>query len=291
MAHKNKNPGRSSDAPPVQSAPRKRTGVELRLSPTASIFVYTGNSQNQGARPYQEDSFGYSNIVDSKLVSAKGVFAILSDGMGGLSNGKSVADYVVQTAIALFDSINPKADISQQLKNIAQFINEGVCKQYIAADGSSKAGATMVLAYIFKNRIYWITMGDSRLYCFRNGHLLQMNEDHDYKNQMYREYIERGGSLRDIENDPQKDSLVCFVGRAEVPYVDVSLKGYKIRPNDTFVLCSDGIYNGIRHDLMKEILANFQAQDASDRIVSTVVNARLPGQDNMTVMVINCAKH
>ena len=271
--------------------PPMAPGVELKLTPTASIFVSTGNSQNQGARPYQEDSFGYTNIVDSNIVSEKGLFAILSDGMGGLSNGKSVADYVVQTAIALFESMNPKGNISQQLKNIAQFINEGVTKQYIGADGSSKAGATMVLAYIFKSRIYWVTVGDSRLYLFRNGHLLQMNEDHDYKNQMYREYIEHGGSISDIENDRQKDSLVCFIGRAENPYVDASLRGYKIRPNDTFVLCSDGIYNGIRHDLLKEILANFPAQEASDSIVSTVVNSRLPGQDNMTVMVINCTKH
>ncbi len=168
------------------------------------------------------------------------MLAILSDGMGGLANGKSVADYVVQASIAMFDSINPQADISEQLMNIVRYINNSVCEQY-AADGSSKAGATMVFAYIFKNRIYWITVGDSRLYCYRNGNLLQMNEDHDYKNQLYREYINEGGNLQDVEQDGQKDSLVCFIGKREIPYVDVSIKGYKIKPNDTFVLCSDGI--------------------------------------------------
>ena len=267
-----------------------KAGVELKLTSGVSMHINTGNSQNQGARPYQEDSFGYSNIIDSNIVTNKGMLAILSDGMGGLANGKSVADYVVQASIAMFDSINPQANISEQLENIVRYINDSVCEQY-AADGSSKAGATMVFAYIFKNRIYWITVGDSRLYCYRNGHLLQMNEDHDYKNQLYREYINEGGNLQEVEEDGQKDSLVCFIGKKEIPYVDVSLKGYRIKPNDTFVLCSDGIYNGISQDSMKDILSNYDAQTASDKIVSNVLSSRFPGQDNMTVMVIKCEKN
>lgn len=290
MANKyNKNRGIRSDTPPVY-VPPARAGVELKLTSGTSMYINTGNSQNQGARPYQEDSFGYSNIIDSNIVTNKGMLAILSDGMGGLANGKSVADYVVQASIAMFDSLNPQANISEQLENIVRYINDSVCEQY-AADGSSKAGATMVFAYIFKNRIYWITVGDSRLYCYRNGHLLQMNEDHDYKNQLYREYINEGGNLQDVEEDGQKDSLVCFIGKREIPYVDVSLKGYRIKPNDTFVLCSDGIYNGISQDSMKDILSNYDAQTASDKIVSNVLSSRFPGQDNMTVMVIKCEKN
>ncbi len=292
MAIKNNKKHESrSDVPMNFDSSSIKAGVELKLTPSASMYINTGNSQNQGARPYQEDSFGYSNIIDSKIVSNKGMLAILSDGMGGLSNGKSVADYVVQTSIAMFDSINPQGNISEQLENILQYINNNVCDQYGGANGSSNAGATMVFAYIFKNRIYWITAGDSRLYCFRNGNLLQMNEDHDYKNQLYRRYIDEGGDIRDADEDAQKDSLVCFIGKKDIPYVDVSLKGYRIKPNDTFVLCSDGIYNGISADAMKEILMNNDAQTASDKIVSTVVNSRFPGQDNMTVMVIKCEKN
>ena len=277
------------DILPMQAVSEPKIGIELKLINGVSMHIDTGNSQNQGARPYQEDSFGYSNITNSNIVSNKGVFAILSDGMGGLSNGKSVADYVVQASIAMFESINPKINISSQLENIVRYINDNVCEQYVA-DGSSKAGATMVLAYIFKNRIYWITVGDSRLYCYRNGHLLQMNEDHDYKNQLYREYINDGGSIQEVEENVQKDSLVCFIGKKDIPYTDVSLTGYRIKPGDIFVLCSDGIYNGISQDTMKELLTKGDAQAASDSIVENVVNSRLPGQDNMTVMIIKCEK-
>lgn len=289
LALKNRNRGSDNKSADIYITAESKAGVELKLTSNASIYINTGNSQNQGARPYQEDSFGYSNIIDSGVVSAKGMLAILSDGMGGLSNGKSVADYVVQASIAMFESINPRDNISGQLESIVRAINNKVCEQY--ADGNvSKAGATMVFAYIFKNRIYWITVGDSRLYCFRNGNLLQMNEDHDYKNQLYRDYLNGEGSIINAETDEQKDSLVCFIGKQDIPYADVSLKGYKIKPNDTFILCSDGIYNGISQDKMKDILSNHDAQEASDKIVSEVLSSRLPGQDNMTVMVIKCER-
>lgn len=289
MAYNKKNRGTQETVQQASVTPSQNTGVELKLTTGASMFINTGNGQNQGARPYQEDAFGYSNIIDSGIVSNKGMFAILSDGMGGLSDGKNVSNYVVQTSISLFDSINPRFSIPEQLKKIAHHINKGICSKY-AVEGKSKAGATMVLAYIFKNRIYWITLGDSRLYCFRKGHLLQMNEDHDYKNQLLRKYINEGGSLQEIEADRQKDSLVCFIGKKDLPYADVSLKGYKIKPNDTFVLCSDGIYNAITEDTIKELLTRYDAQVASDKIVSEVVRAGFPGQDNMTVMVIKCEK-
>ena len=264
-------------------------GVEMRLAPGASIYIKTGNCQNRGARNYQEDSFGYSNIVSSDVVSNKGLFAVLSDGMGGLTNGKEVADYVVQTSISLFEALNPTRKISTQLEKIAESINENVCAKY-GAGATSKAGATLVIAFFFKNRIYWVAVGDSRLYCYRNGYLFQMNEDHDYKNKLFRRFIDDRGKLETAFKDPQRDSLVSFVGKKDLPEIDVSLKGYKIMPGDIYVLCSDGIYNAINQDLLKNHLVRYDAQVASEQIVSSVLDARLPGQDNMTVMVIKCGR-
>lgn len=291
----NNQPERNPVGEDIIPAKTTDIGVELKLASNASMYINTGNSQDQGARSYQEDSFGYSNLIDSRIVSSKGVFAVLADGMGGLSNGKAVSDFVVQSAIAQFEAIDPHASISEQLIRIAYSINGQISKKYVV-DGSSKAGSTFVCAYIFKNRIYWLTIGDSRLYCYRRGHLLQMNEDHDYKNQLLRDYIDSGenadiSALKGIEANAQKDSLVSFIGKNGVPGVDVSLIGYRILPQDTFVLCSDGIYNGITQNNMKEILRASDAQTSSDQIVASVLKARLPGQDNMTVMVIKCDKH
>lgn len=264
-------------------------GTELKLTPRISMFINIGNCQNQGARTYQEDAFGYSNIVSSDVITNNGILAVLSDGMGGLKDGKIVSEYVVQGTVTLLDSIDPRKPVSPQLEAILNGLNENVCGRY-ASDGKSSAGATAVIAYIYKNRIYWAAVGDSRIYCLRKKHMLQMNEDHDYKNKLFRKYLDGEAELDEAENNPQKDSLISFIGREGMPCIDSSIKGFKIRPNDTFVLCSDGVYNGITEDTMREILLSNDAQSASEKIIDSVLAAGFPGQDNMTVMVIKCSK-
>lgn len=264
-------------------------GVKLRLARDAFMYVNTGNCQNQGARPYQEDSFGYSDIINSDVVSEKGLFAVLSDGIGGLSDGKEVSSYVVQAAISAFEGIDPRGSIHLMLKSIVEGINKNICENYVQ-NGVSTAGATVVLAYIFKNRIYWACAGDSRLYLLRNGKMLALNEDHDYKNELFREYLRENIELAAVESNPQRDSLVSFIGKAGQLNIDCSVTGFRIKPGDTFVLCSDGIYNGISDETMAEILSVNDAQEASEAIVRSVLDMRYPGQDNMTVMVIKCSK-
>lgn len=273
----------------MYNQPETSAGVEMVLAPGASIYIKTGNCQNQGARNYQEDSFGYSNIVSSETVSQRGMFAVLADGMGGLANGKQVADYVVQSSIALFESLNPTRKVGEQLERIAHYINDNVCSKFCSGN-VSKAGATLVLAFFYKNRVYWVTVGDSRLYLFRNGYLFQMNEDHDYKNKLLRKFMDDEGKLETAFKDPQKDSLVSFIGKKGLPEIDVSMKGFKILPDDIYILCSDGIYNAINQEQLKSHIVNYDAQIASEMIVSSVLDARLPGQDNMTVMVIKCRR-
>lgn len=293
MPFNNKNnTAAGKHAVPVQPAmPRVRTGlhVEVSLTQDASISIGIGNCQNQGMRHYQEDSFGYSNLGSSAAVTKRGFLAVLSDGMGGLANGKAAADCAVQTAIGLFDSLNPYLAIRPQLLNITRQINRSVCAKCNATE-AGRSGATLVCAYFYKNRIYWSTVGDSRLYCCRNGKILQMNEDHDYKNSLFREYLDGNLPLSAIESDPQKDSLVEYLGKEELGAIDCSIRGFRILPNDVFVLCSDGIYNGISPQTILSIVTSCDAQTAGEQIVQQVIGARIPSQDNMTVMVIQCEK-
>lgn len=272
----------------TENANDRSIGMELRLTDDISMMINIGNCQDQGARSYQEDSFGYTNIIDSDVISQKGFMAILSDGMGGLNNGKEVADYVVQNSISMFEKFVPMRQVGNQLKAIINASNEYVCSRY-SVNGVSSAGATAVLAYIYKNRLYWATAGDSRIYCLRNKNMIQLNEDHDYKNKLYRDFLDGLIQLSDAENDEQKDSLVSFVGKSGLENIEASIKGIRIRPGDIFVLCSDGIYNGISQESMREILLSNDPQTASENIVQSVVNAGYPGQDNMTVIVIKCS--
>ena len=59
-----------------------------------------------------------------------------------------------------------------------------------------------------------------------------------------------------------------------------------LRPNDLFVLCSDGLYNHVEDDEILAFMAERSPQQAADFLVRTTVERG--ASDNVTVLVVRC---
>jgi len=251
---------------------------------TKATFKF-GNAQHIGSRKTQEDSFGYSNIISSNEISKKGVLAVLADGMGGLSHGKQISEYAVSAAIRMFESFDYTLQFPQQLENMVMKINNQISENFWA-NGQSNAGSTLVAAFFYKTKFYWVSVGDSRIYILRNGGLYQVNEDHDYLNELLVKYMNGDSSLDIAKNHMQKDSLTSYIGNERLPYIDNNKRGLSLQKNDTIILCSDGIYNSISSSEFILQLLN-DPQPAVEKIVKSIVKKKIQQQDNLTIMVIN----
>jgi serine/threonine protein phosphatase PrpC len=203
----------------------KQQGVELFVDGGNYIIIKTGNCSHQGAREYQEDSFGWSNIIDSKIISEKGFAAIVADGMGGLANGKDISDYVVSSFIQMFSGLNYDASFPPQLEKIVERINDEVCRNF-SVNGQSGAGSTLVAIFVYKTKLYWVSVGDSRLYILRNNTLYAVNEDHDYFNQLLTDHMAGDITMQQIRTDKQKDTLASYIGNEKLPSVDANKKRF-----------------------------------------------------------------
>jgi protein phosphatase len=259
--------------------------AKLYIDSKKYMTVKTGNCSHAGAREYQEDSFGYSNIIDSSVITAKGFAAVLADGMGGLSNGRAISDYVVSSFIKMFDALDYSVPFSPQLQSISAKINAEVCRNF-STYGKSEAGSTLAAAFVFATKLYWVCIGDSRLYVLRNKRLFAVNEDHDYFNQLLSDFMMKKMSMEQIKADVQKDTLTSYIGNEQLPFIDSNKTGFPIQNGDRLVLCSDGVYNALSDDEMVDILRRDEPQTASEKISQAVLNKNIAGQDNLTVMVI-----
>jgi serine/threonine protein phosphatase PrpC len=249
------------------------------------VSYMTGNAQHIGKRKTQEDYFGFSDLSSSEKKSRKGICAVLADGMGGLSNGRQISEYVVSSTLALFDNLDYTLSICTQLKAIINKINEQVCREF-SQDGKSKAGSTFSTVVLYKDKLFWACVGDSRIYLFRNGYLYQLNEDHDYKNKLLKDYINGTGRLDAAHDDPQKDSLTSFIGNPDMQFIDANRLSFSLQKDDKIMLCSDGIYNALSDfELIKRLKE--QPQLACEKIAQDVLNKKISSQDNLTVMIIN----
>lgn len=262
----------------------KQPGIAVTIDDRDTMALLKfGNSQHIGDRRNQEDSFGYSSTSGSEI-SEKGVLAVLADGMGGLSNGKQISEYVVSASKAMFEKLDYAMPFPEQLENMVTKINSTVCENF-TFDGKSNAGSTMVVAFVYKTRLYWAAVGDSRLYLLREGLLYQINEDHDFFNEMMGQVIHDDMLLEEAQKNEQKDSLTSYVGSERLPYIDLCKRGFALQKEDKLVLCSDGVYNAVSNAEMVEYLQD-EPQSAADRLVRNIVKKKLPSQDNITVMVI-----
>lgn len=293
MFNKNKNgkPVNQADIipPTLEEVRESQPGVKLFLNGVEGSFltVKIGNCTHQGAREYQEDSFGYSDIIDSEVISRRGFAAVLADGMGGLSNGKEISDYVVRSFISMFEALDISAEnnFGCRLIDIAEKINAEVSRNFFK-DGRSGAGSTIAAAIVYKAKLFWVCMGDSRLYLLRNNILYTVNEDHDYFNQLLSDNLAGKITIAEINADKQKDSLTSYVGNEKLPFIDASKIGFSLQKDDTLLLCSDGIYAGLSNAEIISILNHNEPQRASEIITASVLDKNIAGQDNLTVMII-----
>lgn len=243
-----------------------------------------GNAQHIGKRKTQEDYFGFSDITNCETISRKGICAVLADGMGGLSNGRQTSEYVVGTTLALFKNLDYRFSICTQLECIAKKINEQVSIEY-SHGGKSQAGSTLAASVIYKDKLFWVCIGDSRIYLFRNGYLYQLNEDHNYKTKLLKEYIEGTGTLSNAFNDLQRESLISYIGNPDMPLIDANRLSFSLQKEDRIMLCSDGVYNALSdYELIRRLKE--EPQLASEKIAQDILDKNASLQDNLTIMVI-----
>lgn len=254
---------------------------------TPNIKIVPGNAQHIGSRSEQQDSFGFSDIYDDCSTNQYGVLAVLADGMGGLSGGKEVSHIAVQTFLHHYYCQSPNVSIKDRLIAALYEANSSILT-YAEQNGYvGRAGTTLIAAALLKQKLYWVSIGDSRIYLFKNNHLIQLTKDHIYANELD-EMAARGEiTLEDAHNDPQRASLTSYLGVEEIVELDVSETPINLQRGDSIILCSDGLYGSVTDSEMIEICASLPAQEAAEKLMESALSKHKNNQDNATVAILS----
>jgi len=245
------------------------------------------NAQDIGAREQQQDSFGFSNFNDSAFVLHGGVVAVVADGMGGMAHGNAASQTAVRSFLSGYAAKSPQESIPQALDRALKNANKAVVNLARSAGLEDGMGTTLVAAAVHHGSLYWISAGDSRVYLLRNGQVSKLNADHIYANELRQDMVEGKLSRAEAMGNAQRGDLTSYLGLDEVPEIDRNLRPFPIHTGESVILCTDGLYRGLRED---EIAASFQGdpQTACERLVQRVLAKHLPHQDNITVIALKC---
>lgn len=249
--------------------------------------IIPGNAQHIGSRQEQQDDFGFSDIDNSIFVSHGGVLALLTDGMGGLAKGREASLIAKNAMLTQYEQ-----------KSVSEPIPEALDRSLIAANGAvlemarldgreGEVGTTLVAAVIKDNELYWVSVGDSRIYLWRHGNLRQLSTDHDFKMHLSKEVLNGNISLEEAENHPERDALVSYLGLQELTEVDRNEEPLILEVGDRILLCSDGLYNAISEEEISQLISD-HPQDAADALIEAVISKGKHNQDNVTVAILAC---
>lgn len=181
------------------------------------------------------------------------VFAILCDGMGGLSKGelasstviRAYTDWISKCFIEIYDRINVDI-IKQQWLSILYDQNKQLI-QYGKLN-NCKLGTTATIMLLMNNRYHIMNVGDTRVYVLDEDIRL-ITRDHSLINLE----LERGILTEEQARvDTRKNILYQCVGVSENVFPDFYVGN--IEKDSVFLICSDGFRNKITNDEIYEYL-------------------------------------
>lgn len=206
----------------------------------------------------------------------KGLWAV-ADGMGGHAVGDVASQMVVDSLNDLappssFDAF--EVDVRECIYSVNSRLRREASKRQ-----EQVIGSTVAVLFAFDRRCLYLWAGDSRIYLYREGELRQLTRDHS----QLEELIARGVMRRDeAEKHVGANAITRAVGGKDT--LDLEGEVLEICDGDTFLLCSDGLYNEVSGTEIAEILIRGDCHYASDKLVDLAL-AR-GARDNVTAVVV-----
>ncbi len=265
-------------ARPQAATPVQRTVPEL----VTLSYSVTGN------RRYQQDAVFVS--PGRKLAANKKtrVLAVVCDGMGGMADGGRASQTAIQQMIQGFRQIEklPNVDIPAFFRQGIVMIDRMI-HDFPKEDGKG-SGTTMVAAIAEDNKLYWASVGDSRIYIIRGKQMRQVTHDHNYWFQLQKMVASGQLTMEEARAKPQKEALISFLGIGNVKLMDVSPQPFEMQYGDTIMLCSDGITKTLPDSQIHNIITNdiVSMEDKAKTLVNAAVTGNTHSQDNTSVAIL-----
>ena len=231
-------------------------------------------------RQNNEDSFGYWEPEDDGQFLRKGRLAVVADGMGGYEGGQEASRLAVETLVAVYRGFgggDPQTALVEALQAAHQQI-----RQYSFAHPELRGmGTTCTAAAIVQNALYYVHVGDSRLYLIRDGQITRVTRDHSYVGRL----VESGMiSPEEAETHPQRNILTAALGTNPDLIMDSPGQPEPLRSEDAIVICCDGLW-GLVHDReILEAVENNSAEQAGRKLIELA--RERGGPDNITVEIL-----
>ncbi len=227
---------------------------------------WSGMTDKGRVRPNNEDAFlaltfdarevrYLGKIGDGSLAGCDYVFAV-SDGMGGANSGEFASKIATEKITKLLprsfkqSATGIRESFGDVLTELFQEIHQAMLDLGRVYEECRGMGATLSLCWFTPEWMFFGHIGDSRIYYVpHDGPMKQLTEDHSFVG-----WQRRQGMIneREARTHPRKNVLNKALGAGH-QYVDPHFGAVGFEPGDRFVLCTDGVVDGLWDQKLEEL--------------------------------------
>lgn len=246
-----------------------RTGIEVSTQSDIGCM-----------RQNNEDSFGYWEPEDDRQFLRKGRLAVVADGMGGYEGGQEASKLAVDTLVAVyrdFGGDDPQAALVEAI----HIAHEQIRNYSFEHPELRGMGTTCTAAAIVQDTLYYVHVGDTRLYLIRDGQITKVTRDHSYVGRL----VESGIiSAEEAEKHPQRNILTAALGTNPELVMDAARYPEPLHPEDVLVICTDGLWGQVADPEILAAVDNKTAEKAGRELIDLA--RERGGPDNITVEIL-----
>ena len=283
FGRKKKNREMAAEMPQMTERPRV-----VRTVPELATFSYT----DQGRREYQQDAV---YVTPSKKFAANRktrVMAVVCDGMGGMADGGKASRTAIQMMINGFQNVQnqPQMTIPGFVRSAIVTIDKTIAS--FPKENGRGSGTTMVAAIAEENKLYWASVGDSRIYIIRENNnqteMRQITRDHNYWLRLQEMVAQGKMTQEEAMGKRQKEALISFLGIGNVSLMDISTEPIPMQYGDIVMLCSDGITKTLPDHQIKSIILDDKnpIEQKAVQLVEAAIHGNTHSQDNTSVAIL-----
>jgi serine/threonine protein phosphatase PrpC len=286
----------------IRVAPLKE-GAEFEVLSATVKVEFGGLSHTGKVRPINEDHFMIARLgrdQETLLTNLpagdvpehfqeSGYAMVVADGMGGAARGEVASRLAISTLAQLglqFGRwnlrINEKVarEVAERAARFYERVGAAVIEEGRADPSLTGMGTTLTGAFSAGNDLFVASVGDSRVYLFRRGRLLQLTRD-----QTYSQLLADMGQIpqHEVSTHHLRHVLTEAIGVGSGK-INVKVRHLPLLNEDILLLCTDGLTEMVDEEEIAGVLMRGQsAQDACQTLVDLALEHG--GADNVTVLL------
>ncbi len=273
--------------------------------PVAARLQWFGHSDVGKVRKNNEDAFvglrfdgrevhHLGKIGETSILNADFAFAVC-DGMGGANAGEFASRIAVEKIKMLLPksyrlgAAGLEAGFEDVLMELFAQIHDALKILGESYEECHGMETTLSLCWFTPGWMYFGHIGDSRIYYLpaRENFVRQLSHDDTHVG-----WLLRNGQLneREARTHPRRNVLQKALGGGNM-FVDPQMGAVAYEPGDIFLLCSDGLNEGLYDHRIADLLRPAKKSKSEPNLALQLVNESVShdGRDNTTALVVRVA--